>query len=224
MVRRIASLGLLALLAGVGPAGAGTPDFKATAHAIAVVSILGNQIDGFGGTHEIPGVDFDAVTQRAIADQIAIDIPGADVRRVDIPFRLLRARMYGATGYGDVGMDATRALLLPWAQSHPVDYIVILRKTVGVMEDRDVGYSMTTKHPFFGMGLYNGRPTAFLNLTVCDGRTLEVVAHMSVRNVDWGSAHYDRLERQPIALDVLAADAAAMLASTVPGLVHGVGL
>ena len=198
---------------------ADAPDFKATAHTIAIVSVLGDEIDTYGGTTPIADAGFDALAERAMADQIAADLPGASVRSVGVPRDVLHAQMYPKAGFGDAGMDKSRAYLLPWGAAHPVDYIVIFRKTVGNPDTNEFGT------PFcFGISLDCWGTTAFLNVTVCDGKTLKVVAALSVRDLSWGSIRYERGDPTPEHLPILTNDIRAMLASVVPGLVHGVGL
>ena len=155
--------------------------------------------------------------------QIRDDLPGVSVVRVGGPRDPLLALMYPNHGFGDVGMNQVRAALKIWATAHRVDYIVILRKTAGMIEWRDLGLSWTIRHYTFGIGLLGGAPEAFLNVTVCDGKSLDVVADLSARDQNWGSRAYggkDWKEQIP----TLTGDIQAMLASVVPGLVHGVGL
>ena len=195
------------------------PDFKATAHTITIVSVLGDEIDTYGGSAPVADAGFDTVAERAMADQIAADLPGASVRSVGVPRDVFHAQMYPKTGFGDAGMDKSRAYLLPWAAAHPVDYIVILRKTVGVPFAPSY-----VKITCFGVSVDCWGTTAFFNVTVCDGKTLKVVADLSVRDLKWGSIPYGRGEPTPEHLPILTDDVRAMLASVVPGLVHGVGL
>lgn len=194
------------------------PDFRATAHSIAVVSILGDEINAFGPPHAVDGAGFDALSETAMTTQIGADLPDAKVATVDLPRAELHGWMYPHTGFGDPGMDRTRESLKAWAAAHRADYIVIFRKTVGMPPGT---YYKTT---FFGIGLFNTVPVAFLNITVLDGRTLDVVAQLSTRDVGWGSIQYGRNDPTPDKLPVLADDTKAMLASVVPALTHGVGL
>ena len=209
----------LVLVLGISAQAAELPDFRATAHTIAIVSVLGDEIDTYGGTAPVADAGFDAVAEKAIADQIAADLPGASVRSVSVPRDVFHAQMYPKTGFGDAGMDKSRAYLLPWAAAHPVDYIVILRKTVGVPFAPSY-----VKITCFGVSVDCWGMTAFFNVTVCDGKTLKVVADLSVRDLKWGSIPYGRGEPTPEHLPILTDDVRAMLASVVPGLVHGVGL
>ena len=219
-MRRLCSLLFAALFAGAGTAQAAeAPDFQATAHTIAIVSVLGDEIDTYGGTQPIADAGFDTVAERAMADRIAADLPGATVRSLGLPRDVLHAQMYPKTGFGDAGMDKSRAYLLPWAAAHSVDYIVIFRKAVGVPDTHSFD-----KLVCFGISLDCWGTTAFFNITVCDGKTLKVVADLSVRDLKWGSIPYGRHEPTPEHLPILVSDVRAMLASVVPGLVHGVGL
>ena len=158
-----------------------------------------------------------------MARQIAADIPGSSVVLVGGDRRPLLKRMYPDHGFGDVGMKQVREALADWAAAHHVDYIVILRKTDGVIEWRSAAYSMTTHVYTFGMGLVGGGPNAFLNLTVLDGKTREVVTSLTARDEKWGSQAYDykKLHEQ---MPALVGDIRAMLDGLVPGLVHGIGL
>ncbi|MEJ0043665.1 MAG: hypothetical protein WDM81_16235 [Rhizomicrobium sp.] len=61
-------------------------------------------------------------------------------------------------------------------------------------------------------------------MTVCDAHTLEIVGELSVRDFDWGSIRYGGDAPMQEQLPVLVNDAKAMLASVVPGLMHGAGI
>jgi hypothetical protein len=227
MRRVIVALGVGVLLLGGSAAGAADkPDFQTTARTVAIVSLLGDTVQAPGGV-PIPAPDaaFDPLAERVMAGQIKADLPDAQVVLVGGPREPLLERMYPRTGFGDVGMAQTREALRPWAATHAADYIVILRKTVGVLEYRDVAYSMNAHWTEFGIGLSSSStPIAFLNVTVCDARTMDVVAQMSVRDLGWGSIRYGRHDPTPAHLPVLVSDVKAMLASVVPGLVHGAGI
>jgi len=222
-MRRLMACASLAL-ALAGPASAGdAPDFAATAHTVAIVSLLGDTINVGDAVLPAPDGGFDDLVEHAMARQIAADIPGAGVVRVGGARGALLEQMYPDHGFGDVGMDQVRAALTDWAASHHVDYIVILRKTFGTIERREAGYSMTMRYDTFGMGFLAGAPNAFLNVTVCDGKTLKVVAGLSARDQNWGSQayQYKNLRGQ---MPAFIGDVRAMLDGVVPGLVHGVGL
>jgi hypothetical protein len=220
------SLGLLFW----APAQAGeVPDFRATAHTVAVISLLGDDVEAMSGVAvPVPQAGFDEMTERAMARQIRSDLPDATVVLIGGPRAPLLEQMYPAHGFGDLGMKQLRTALQPWAAAHKTDYIVIFRKTMGQAFPR-----ASYKIPFFGIGLTmsdtpiqpNGiAPAALLNITVLDGTTLEIAAELSARDVGWGSMAYSRTDPTPEHLPVLADDIKAMLASMVPGLVHGVGL
>lgn len=232
-----ASFGLIALaiIASAGMASAhDAPDFKTTAHKIAVASLLGDYVQALSGNRiATPDAGFDALGHDAMARQIATDLPEAKLIDVDAPRDALLDAVYPRAGFGDVGMEHLRAALVPWAAVHPVDYIVVLRKVLGEVSTSEPAYSITTRVDSFGIGLIpasssaypSGISTAaFLNITVLDGKTLDVVADLSVRDLDWGSIAYGRKDPTPDHLPTLISDAKAMLASIVPGLTHGVGL
>ena len=215
-------LALALLLLPVGAAGE-MPDFKSTAHTIALVSLLGDGLDyGGGPSVPVPDAGFDDVAERAMGAQIALDLPAAHVERVGGDTKPLIDAMYLSVGYGDIGMTRVREALEDWAATHPVDYIVILRKTVGVIEDRPAGHSMTYQSGFFGIGRFRGVPTAFLNLTILDGHTLDVVADQSVRDLNWASSGPEPTgdSGRPRFVD----DVRAMLSSIAPALVHQAGM
>lgn len=217
-----AALALLGLTANAGRA---APDFRATAHKIAVLSLLGDTLDGGpNGSSRADGAGFDDLAERAIRAQIGTDLPGASVVRVEGPRLPLLERLYNTVGFGDVGMTAVRDDLHDWARVHSVDYIVVLRRTIGILEYRSAGYSMTEHRTYFGIGVHAARTMAFLNLTVCDGKTLDVVSQMSVRDLDWGSMRYDGHDPTQAHLPVLIDDTKAMLSTVVPALSHGAGL
>ena len=223
MPRSIASVCALLLLAGAAPADAhAVPDFKATAHMVAIVSVLGDEIDSGEGPIAVADGGFDALAEDAMAHQIAADLPGATTIRIDAPRADLHTQMYPRAGFGDLGMKNVRAALRPWAAAHPADYIVIFRKTPGTLEGHYGTW--TDKIGWFGISMTAGHPVAFLNVTVCDGRTLEVVSEMSARDVDWGSRPYHPFGKNPDDLAALTADVQAMLGSMAPALVHGAGL
>jgi hypothetical protein len=157
-----------------------------------------------------------------MAQQIATDLPGATTVRIDLSRADLHSQMYPRAGFGDLGMKQVREALRPWAAAHPADYIVILRKTPGMLEARTG--TMTFKTTWFGITLTGGQAAAFLNVTVCDGRTLEVVNDVSVRDLGWASRAYDPFHKKPDDLPALASDARAMLGSMVPALTHAAGL
>lgn len=199
------------------------PDFQATAHTIAIVSLIGDTINEGDTVVPAPGAGFDDVAEQAMARQIRDDVPGVSVVRVGGLRDPLLALMYPNHGFGDVGMKQVRAALKSWAASHSVDYIVILRKTNGIVEWRSAGSTMSMKYYAFGIGLLGGGPNAFLNVTVCDGSTLDVVTDLAARDEKWGSREYT-YKNWKEQIPTLTGDIQAMLASVVPGLVHGVGL
>lgn len=213
----------LALLLVAPVRAAEVPDFKTTAHTVAIVSLIGDTINEGDAVVPAAGAGFDDTAEQAMARQIRADLPGVSVVRLGGPRDPLLTLMYPDHGFGDVGMKQVREALKRWAAAHPVDYIVILRKTAGMIEWRDLGHSMSTKYYTFGIGLLGGRPEAFVNLTVCDGTTLEIVGDLSARDENWGSREYT-FKNGKEQIPALTADIQAMLASVVPGLVHGVGL
>jgi hypothetical protein len=226
MTWRIAAALALGLLLSTGAACAeDAPDFHATAHSVAILSLLGDTQDTYSGVQlPIPDGGFDDLAERAMRDQILADLPDASVVRLDSPREPLLDLLYKTVGNGDAGMMALRENLQGWAAAHPADYIVILRKTFGMIEDRGLGYSMNAHWGFFGIGLFRQTPMAFLNITVCDGRTLEIVASQSLRDEKWGSISYARTGVTAAQMPVFAADVRAMLASVVPALTHKTGL
>lgn len=225
MLRQIAGLCLIGLIAGAGAARAGDkPDFKATAHQVAVLSLLGDEFN-FGATSTpVPGAGFDALTEDAIARQIKRDLPGVTVTKADAPRADLLAQMYPAGGDNEAGMGNVRGALRLWAAEHQADYIVVFRKTAGEPFVGAPGFS------FFGIGLApkNGKgvpvPAALLNVTVLDGSTLDVVAELSARDTEWSQYDFKRGAPEASWLPRLTGDAKAMLSTMAPTLVHGVGL
>ncbi len=158
--------------------------------------------------------------------QIAIDLPNATVVRVGGSYDVWLQQMYPRTGFGDPGMKNLRASLKDWAAVHSVDYIVVLRKTVGVIESTTLGVfgGITDRWTLFGIGV-SSAPYAFLSIEVLDGKTLQVVSTLSVRDLRWGSISYEgRHEPTPEHLPILIEDTRAMLTSILPGLTHGAGL
>jgi len=207
-------------LAMVRPAAAhDVPDFHTTAHSIAIVAILGDEMNRSDPPLPLPGGGFDDVAEHAMARQIATDLPDARVGLVDMPRDVLHQAMYPRTGFGDVGMDNTREALMPWAQVHPTDYIVVFRKTVGIPFPNFYG------HPtFFGIGLFGAAPVALMNITVLDGHTLKKVTDLSLSDVDWGSVRYRAKDIPPDQLQAMISDIRAVLSEAVPAMTHGVGL
>jgi hypothetical protein len=228
MHRALACL-FVAVALGTPAWAADAPDFKATAHRIAVVSLLGDELNvGPSSATPIPGAGFDALVEAAIAKQIAADLPGATVSAVDALRAELLTQMYPQAGFGDAGMGNVRLALRLWAAEHPNDYIVVFRKTAG-----DPFPAVHDKIPFFGIGLANKNseavvnqltPAALLNVTVLDGASLEVVADLSARDTDWSQHNFARGEPEARWLPILVDDTKAMLDSIAPALVHGVGL
>ena len=223
MLRQIAGLCLLVFLTGASTAQAGdAPDFKATAHQVAVVSLLGDELNFASGAVPVPGAGFDALTEDAIVKQIKRDLPGVTVTAVDAPRADLMAQMY--PGDNAAGMDNVRGALRLWAAEHPSDYIVVFRKTAGQP------FVAAPDFPFFGIGLApkNGKgvpvPAALLNVTVLDGASLVVVAELSARDTDWSQFDFKRGAPQASWLPRLTDDAKAMLTTMAPTLVHGMGL
>ncbi|MEJ0043666.1 MAG: hypothetical protein WDM81_16240 [Rhizomicrobium sp.] len=144
------------LLAGLLPAASAstTPDFKATAHTIAIVSLLGDTLQVQSGEPiPVPGAAFDALTEQLMAGQIKADLPGAQVVKVGGTRDALFEQLYPKIGFGDVGMARLRQALKPWAATHTADYIVILRKTVGAMEWRSAAFTTSDHWTEFGIGL-----------------------------------------------------------------------
>jgi hypothetical protein len=205
-----------------------TPDFKATAHTVAVVSLLGDELNlGASTARPVPGAGFDALVEAAMVKQVMADLPGVKVSKVDAPRADLLAALYPPNGFGDVGMDNLRQALRLWAAEHAVDYIVVFRKTEG-----DPFPTVHDKIPFFGIGLANKNsdavvnrltPAALLNVTVLDGTSLAPVANLSARDTDWSQYDFKRGVPEATWLPRLVDDAKAMLASMTPALVHGVG-
>jgi hypothetical protein len=218
MHRLLAGVALACALSGTARS-ADAPDFKATAHTVAIISLLGETLQNPSGELiTSPGAGFDDIGEHAMAAQIIADLPGVTVVRVGGPRDVLLLQMYPRNGFGDVGMENVRATLKDWAAAHSADYIVILRKVVGP----GGGYRSAA----YGIGLNYYGAFAFLNVTVCDGHTLKPVAQFTAQDLKWGSIAYGdgRNALTPEKLSVLTDDTRAMLASLVPGLVHGVGL
>ena len=225
MLRQIAGLCLIASLATASAAQAGdAPNFKATAHRVAVLSLLGDEFN-FGATSTpVPGAGFDALTENAIVKQIKHDLPGVTVTKADAPRAELLTQMYPPGGDNEAGMGNVRGALRLWAAEHQADYIVVFRKSAGEPFVGAPGFS------FFGIGLApkNGKgapvPAALLNVTVLDGASLEVVADLSARDTDWSQYDFKRGAPEASWLPRLTSDAKAMLSTMAPTLVHGVGL
>ena len=225
MLRQIAGLCLIGLLAGSSAARAGdAPDFKATAHQVAVLSLLGDEFNFGASNTPVPGAGFDALTEDAIARQIKRDLPGVTVTKADVPRADLLAQMYPPGGDNAAGMGNVRGALRLWAAEHPTDYIVVFRKSAGAPFVAAPGFS------FFGIGLApkNGKgvpvPAALLNVTVLDGSTLDVVAELSARDTEWSQHDFKPGAPEASWLPQLTGDAKAMLSTMAPTLVHGVGL
>lgn len=206
------------------------PDFKATAHSVAVVSLLGEQIEIMrlgmvmsGGTFWAPATvsnsGFDATAEGVMRERLTARFSDINIEAIGVPRETLMTALYGHNGFGDVGMDNLRAALASRGAEHPIDYIVILREIGGVPFS-----NAFTKAEFFGIGLYEGTPVAFLNVTVCDGRTLKPVAEISVRDVGWGSIQYTRGMPKDDQLGAFGVDVRKMIRSVVPGLMDGIGL
>jgi hypothetical protein len=224
MRRVLATLGASILSTALTARAETPPDFKATAHTVAIVSLLGDTVETSGGDPvAVPDAGFDTLAERMMAMQIATDLPNAEVVTVGGPRAPLLDEMYPKAGFGDVGMEQTREALKPWAATHRADYIVILRRTVGTKTRRYVTFD--ARYDEFGIGIgLDGMTMAYLNVTVCDARTMDVVAQMSVRDADWGSIDYGRQGSMPAHLPMLVRDVRAMLTGVVPALVHGAGI
>lgn len=205
-----------------GPAVA-APDFRA-AHTIAVMSLLGDELNFDTGAKAVAGAGFDAVAERAIIKQIKMDLPGIVVTTADAPRADLLSELYPAGGDNETGMGNLRQALRLWAAEHPADYIVIFRKQTGEPFPAAPGFS------FFGIGLApkNGKgvpvPAALLNVTVLDGTSLSVVTDLSARDTDWSQFNFKKGAPEAGWLPRLVDDTKAMLQTMAPALVHGAGL
>lgn len=215
----------LVLLVAFGTAArADTPDFKATAHTVMVLSLVGDELNFDTGAKAVSGAGFDAIAERAIVKQIKADLPGATVTAADAPHAELLTELYPAGGDNETGMGNLRQALRLWAAEHPSDYIVVFRKGSGEPFPAAPGFS------FFGIGLApkNGKsalvPAALLNVTVLDGSSLAVVADLSARDTDWSQFNFKKGAPEAGWLPRLVEDTKAMLGSMAPTLVHGVGL
>jgi len=212
-----------AFLAVASPAAA-APDFKGTAHAVAVVSLLGDELNFDTGAKAVAGAGFDAVAERAIIKQMKADLHGVTVTTVDAPRAELLTELYPAGGDNETGMGNLRQALRLWAAEHPNDYIVVFRKTSGEPFPAAPGFS------FFGIGLApkNGKgapvPAALLNVTVLDGSSLAVVADLSARDTDWSQFNFKKGAPEEGWLPRLIEDTKAMLQTMAPALVKGAGL
>jgi len=225
MRRALACLSaLFAILAAAATPAAAGPDFKATAHTVAVVSLLGDELNFDTGTKPVAGAKFDALVEGAILKQIKADLHGVTATVVDAPRAELLAEMYPAGGDNETGMGNVRQALRLWAAEHPADYIVVFRKQTGEPFPAAPGFT------FFGIGLApkNGKgvpvPAALLNVTVLDGSSLAVVADLSARDTDWSQFNFKKGAPEASWLPRLVDDTKAMLQTMAPALVHGAGL
>ena len=230
MPKSLASLAAtLCFMGALGPATArGRVDLTPNLHSVAVISLLGDFLQALSGKRvATPDAGFDAMCEKTISDQISADAPHAVVTTVDLPRDKLLDDIYPKAGFGDIGMERIRGDLELWAATHSIDFIVILRKVVGVADPEAF-----IKFVSFGIGLVpfetsaapnSDETAAFLNITVLDGKTLEVVNDLSVRDVGWGSIHYARNDPTPEHLPTLVSDSKDMLQSIVPALTREVG-
>lgn len=216
--------GILALwIFGAAARAADTPDFKTTAHTVAILSVLGDRIDIGGANVQAP--ELDSLGEHLMANQIAIDLPQASVVAVGGSRQAWWSTLYPSHGFGDIGMTQLREALRPWAAAHTVDDIVVLRNAVGFPFP-----NAFSKFGVFGIALTrNSNDTgvttaAMLDLVVLDGKTLDIVTDLSVRDVGWESMPYKFFRLSDVQQQALVEDTRAMLSGVVPGLVHGVGL
>ena len=204
-------------------AGGRCADFKATAHKVAVVSLLGDTFNFATGAKPVAGAGFDALVEDVMVKQIKADVPGVIVTKVDDAAHAdLLSELYPSSGSDEDGMGNLRQALRLWAAEHGVDYVVVFRKGHG---------EPFPGAPFFGIGLMDkpgkaGKqvPAAILNVTVLDGSSLAVSTDLSARDTDWSQRDYPRGAPDATWLPHLVDDAKAMLASMAPALVKGAGL
>src|SRR3569832_1168224 len=106
----------LVLLVAFGTAArADTPDFKATAHTVMVLSLVGDELIFDTGAKAVSGAGFDAIAERAMVLLIKVDLPGATVTAADAPHAELLTELYPAGGDNETGMGNLRQVLRLWA-------------------------------------------------------------------------------------------------------------
>lgn len=227
---------LSAFLAQAGDAQGAAPapavDFKPRAHLVAVVSALGDVIGyqainvalmdgGYSDKIKLDGADLDGAAVSAAVHVLTQDVPGFGLASIEVPHDTLVAHANSIL-LGDGPLNRIRNDLKAWRESHAVDLVIVLLPVGGQIDRHD-----EIKRAFFGIGISGRQTILFLRAVVLDGKSGEILSDLKARAV--GSLSGQLAEAtfsHPTAADkaMLAMHMRGMIASTVPGLLRGVGL
>ncbi len=205
---------------------------KSRAHTVAIVSALGDRIyfqpenvslfDAYGVPSRIlSGSGLDGVAVQAAAETLRADIPGVSIVTADIP----RDRLVSAANEvyrTDKGaVEAVMASVKAWREANAVDLVVLLLPIESSLTDRP------NTRMFFGMGVTWNEGAVLMQAVVLDGKTGDSLGNAEARALSRLDVHFTKaafLDPAPEATAGLTNYMKAMLASTVPGLLHNAGL